>query len=376
MKKLILLLLILSIGLMLWLTGMVLQAQQTPETTEPTTIPTTQPTTEPTLPPTTAPTVPPTTAPVLDGWHTEDGVDRYYENGVPISGWKELDGQLHYFFSDGTYASGWVQIDENRYYFDEQGLACTGWLELETKRYYLNEDGTMQVGWLELEGIRYYFKEDGVMARGCVEIDGVNNYFTADGAYFLLVNPWNYIPEGYDPDLVALDKYNNYSDMRISRICYDDLMAMLKACRQEASKAVVVSAYRTHEFQTKNYNRKVQYYLDRGYDQEEAERRAARVVAVPGTSEHQLGLAVDIVDVNYPYLDDHQATMPAQKWLMEHCWEYGFVLRYPDDKTDVTGIIYEPWHYRYVGKELAAELYELGLTVEEYMQKLTEEAAQ
>ena len=97
---------------------------------------------------------------------------------------------------------------------------------------------------------------------------------------------------------------------------------------------------------------------------------------MPGTSEHQLGLAVDIVDVNYPYLDDHQATMPAQKWLMEHCWEYGFVLRYPDDKTDVTGIIYEPWHYRYVGKELAAELYELGLTVEEYMQKLTEEAAQ
>ena len=110
---------------------------------------------------------------------------------------------------------------------------------------------------------------------------------------------------------------------------------------------------------------------DEDLDIDEAEEMAATVVARPGTSEHQLGLAVDIVDSRSYSLTDYQATLPAQKWLMAHSWEYGFILRYPDDKTDVTGIIYEPWHYRYVGKELAKELYNAGLTLEEYLQNLT-----
>ena len=84
----------------------------------------------------------------------------------------------------------------------------------------------------------------------------------------------------------------------------------------------------------------------------------------------------DIVDKAYQTLDEHQAEMPAQKWLMENSWKYGFILRYPVGKTDVTGIIYEPWHYRYVGLELAEELHELGLTLEEYLQMLTDEAEQ
>jgi hypothetical protein len=106
--------------------------------------------------------------------------------------------------------------------------------------------------------------------------------------------------------------------------------------------------------------------------QEEAERLAAQVVAVPGTSEHHSGLAVDIIDTRLWALEEEQADLPAQQWLMEHCWEYGFILRYPKDKIDVTGIIYEPWHYRYVGLELAKELHDLGLTLEEYMTMLTE----
>jgi D-alanyl-D-alanine carboxypeptidase len=253
-----------------------------------------------------------------------------------------------------------------------EGALVTGWLDLEDKRYYLGQDGARVTGWLEMEGTRYYFREDGTMARGCVEIEGINNYFTSTGACILLVNPWNYVPEAYDPDLVTLDKYANYDNMYVSRACYDDLIAMLHACKSEVSRAVVVSAYRTHEFQTKNYRNQVEKWLKKGYSQEEAERLAAQAVAVPGTSEHQLGLSVDIVDVNFPYLESGQADMPAQKWLMEHCWEYGFVLRYPKGKTDVTGIIYEPWHYRYVGLELAKELYEADLTLEEYLQNLTQ----
>ena len=94
-------------------------------------------------------------------------------------------------------------------------------------------------------------------------------------------------------------------------------------------------------------------------------------MAIPGTSEHQLGLALDIVDTRSWTLSGSQANFKGLQWLMAHCWEYGFVLRYPEGKTDVTGIIYEPWHYRYVGKEVAAELQESGLTLEEYMSSLS-----
>ena len=105
-----------------------------------------------------------------------------------------------------------------------------------------------------------------------------------------------------------------------------------------------------------------------GYDAEEADQKAATVVARPGTSEHELGLAVDIVDADYQQLDEGQASTPVQQWLMEHCWEYGFILRYPDGKSDLTGIIYEPWHYRYVGVETAQALRESGQCLEEYLQ--------
>jgi LAS superfamily LD-carboxypeptidase LdcB len=333
---------------------------------------TTLPTTIPTV--STVPTEPetvPTQPPIPDGWHLDNGQRYYYLNGQVLTGWQSVDGVDRYFLADGALANGWVQMSGNCCYFDMEGALVTGWLDLEDKRYYLGQDGARVTGWLEMEGIRYYFREDGTMARGCVEIEGINNYFTSTGACILLVNPWNYVPEAYDPDLVTLDKYANYDNMYVSRACYDDLIAMLHACKSEVSRAVVVSAYRTHEFQTKNYRNQVEKWLKKGYSQEEAERLAAQAVAVPGTSEHQLGLSVDIVDVNFPYLESGQADMPAQKWLMEHCWEYGFVLRYPKGKTDVTGIIYEPWHYRYVGKELAKELTELGLTLEEYLEALT-----
>ena len=290
------------------------------------------------------------------------------------TGWLDLNGDRYYFSPGGILQTGWILVENARYYLNTDGTMYTGWLDQGNKRYYMGEDGIMHIGWLIQGSNAYYLKEDGVMAKGMVEINGEKNYFTSTGAYIMLVNPWNYLPEGYEPDLVALKKYANYSNMYISATCYDALVQMLSDCEKLCSRAVVVSSYRTHEFQTNNYNRKVQYYLNKGYSRAEAEVLAAKVVAVPGTSEHQLGLAVDIVDVKWPYLENEQADMPAQKWLMANSWKYGFILRYPKDKTNVTGIIYEPWHYRYVGKELAKELYECGLTLEEYLDKLTKEA--
>ena len=333
---------------------------------------TTTPNTEPTISVPPSSSVPVTTETMPDGWDLWEGNLYYYHNGKPLTGWQEVDGLRRYFHAHGALASGFVEIDGSLYYLDADGCIVTGWQEVEGERYYLDENGVVVTGWLQQDDGLYYLKEDGTMARGCLQIDGVNRYFTASGHNIVMVNPWNYVPEDYEPDLVKLDKFANYSDMYIDRDCYDELVAMLTACRSECSRAVVVSAYRTHEFQTKNYQRAVKQFLDRGYDQEEAQRLAAQEVAVPGTSEHQLGLAVDIVDVNYPYLTEKQEDMPAQKWLMEHSWEYGFILRYPNDKTSVTGIIYEPWHYRYVGKELAKELTDLGLTLEEYLDALTQ----
>ena len=90
-------------------------------------------------------------------------------------------------------------------------------------------------------------------------------------------------------------------------------------------------------------------------------------MAKPGTSEHQVGLALDIVSSEYQELDEAQMETEDQKWLMENSWKYGFILRYPMDKSEITGIIFEPWHYRYVGKKAAKEITEQNLTLEEYV---------
>ena len=99
--------------------------------------------------------------------------------------------------------------------------------------------------------------------------------------------------------------------------------------------------------------------------------RAAKTVARPGTSEHQLGLALDIVDADDPQLETWQEETPVQQWLMKNSWKYGFVLRYPPEKSSITGIIYEPWHYRYVGRQAAEEMHK-GLCLEEDLKEREE----
>ena len=272
---------------------------------------------------------------------------------------------------DTTPKVGWMEENGRRYYLNADGTRATGWLELAGKRYLLDEDGFTMYGWHEENGIRYYIKEDGAMATGTVLIDGVNHHFTSAGVPILLVNPWNEVPAGYEPDLVSLSIDISVENSQVDRSCYEALLAMINDCNKECPKVCVVSSYRTNEYQTNSYNRKVQHYLDQGYTQADAEKEAATIIARPGTSEHQLGLAVDIIDTRIWDLVEEQATLPAQQWLMENSWKYGFILRYPKGKIDVTGIIYEPWHYRYVGLEVAKELHDSGLTLEEYLKNLS-----
>ena len=143
----------------------------------------------------------------------------------------------------------------------------------------------------------------------------------------------------------------------------------MQDCRAEnAGFPMICSAYRTQEFQQELFDNKVVRVMQERYcSLEEATALAAEEVAYPGTSEHQLGLAADIIDETYPYLTEWQETTGTQKWLKEHAADYGFILRYPPESSDITGIIYEPWHYRYVGEKFAHEITSRGLTLEEYV---------
>ena len=297
---------------------------------------------------------------VQTGW-VEDGESRFYldADGRMTTGWIETPEGSFYLLETGTLATGWTEIQGVRYCFDEMGLPRSGWVEENGVRYYLSQEGTFLPGWLEEDSKRYYIRQDGTPAVGKVEIDGEDYFFSSTGVNFILVNPWHALPEGFEVELVQAE------GARLDPVCKEALEQMLSDCRAAGFRPMVKSSYRSIADQRAN--------LDRMLAQMGGDYAAAtKIVAVPGTSEHHLGLAFDIVDSAYTNLNHQQATRPTQKWLMEHCWEYGFILRYPENTTDITGIIWEPWHYRYVGKELAKEIHDLGnITLETYIDNLT-----
>ena len=201
-------------------------------------------------------------------------------------------------------------------------------------------------------------------------VDNVGDTTTPDDGVIVddelltLVNPWNPLPDDWTVDLVTLD-----DGYRVDSRCYEAYMEMINACKAAGYSPVNCSSYRTQETQQSLYDNKVQRLISSGMSEDEAKAEAAKAVAIPGTSEHQLGLAVDLVDANMQDLTSAQESTETQKWLMANSWRYGFIHRYPNGKTDITGIIYEPWHYRYVGKDAAQEIFNRDITLEEYLGK-------
>lgn len=185
---------------------------------------------------------------------------------------------------------------------------------------------------------------------------------TEDEWRLRLVNRWNPLPKSWSVNVTQLR-----NGQSIDERCYPDLQDMMDDCRAKGLSPVICSSYRTWTRQEELFNAEVNLLKNQGYSDEKAKEKAGTAIAVPGTSEHQLGLAVDIVDSSYQSLDKGQEDTPVQKWLMKNSWKYGFILRYPNGKSDITGIIYEPWHYRYVGKEAAKEIYQSGLCLEEWL---------
>ena len=184
--------------------------------------------------------------------------------------------------------------------------------------------------------------------------------------YLRLVNKDHPITEADVPEVAieTVDANGYQVDVRIMQ----DLEAMFADARAAGRNPMICSAFREWDMQVSLYENKIERVMqEEGLTQEEAAIKASTVVAKPGTSEHQVGLALDIVSSDYQELDEAQMETEDQKWLMENSWKYGFILRYPMDKSDITGIIFEPWHYRYVGKKAAKEITEQNITLEEYV---------
>ena len=178
----------------------------------------------------------------------------------------------------------------------------------------------------------------------------------------VLVNTENPLPDNHCPNLKPLPNGLLFDERAI-----DQLNEMLSAMRVQGLSPVVCSAYRTIEFQRILFSNKVSQFVASGFSQTQAETEARMSIAYPGTSEHNLGLAADIVSIDYQLLDEKQEKTPEVRWLLENCADYGFILRYPRGKEAITGITYEPWHFRYVGITAAREIMASGLCLEEYL---------
>lgn len=184
--------------------------------------------------------------------------------------------------------------------------------------------------------------------------------------YLRLVNSDYPMTEADVPEVATetVDTNGYQVDARIMA----DLEAMFEDARVAGRTPMICSAFRAWDLQVSLYENKIERVMqEEGLSYEDAAVKAATVVAKPGTSEHQVGLALDIVSSEYQELDEAQMETEDQKWLMENSWKYGFILRYPMDKSEITGVIFEPWHYRYVGKKAAKEITEQNLTLEEYV---------
>lgn len=177
----------------------------------------------------------------------------------------------------------------------------------------------------------------------------------------ILVNRDFILPDGYMPELENAVE-GDYSDQKLDYRVAPYYNAMYQAALDDGVELVPISGYRSVERQTRNFENKIQKYIDEGYSEIEATQMAAKIILPPGTSEHNAGLAMDICSLYESFEDTEEF-----EWLSENAADYGFILRYPEDKQDITKIIYEPWHWRYVGVEAAREMKASGECLEEYL---------
>ena len=302
------------------------------------------------------------------GWLTLEGKRYYLPEGILATGWQEIDGKRYYFGPDGTMVTGTAEVEgvqyafredgtlttgwEGEYYYLADGTTATGWQEIDGKRYCFGPDGKRKTGWVEEGEYRYYLKEDGSAAVGPYEIDGYTYHFSPSGIQVWLINGTHLVPDFYTPEneMAAGGVY-------LDKLCIEAYNRMFTDCQKAGNSPKARVGYRSYWDQLWIVNDTINSVGQSGL----------LYVAQPNASEHQLGLAVDITDSSIQPLNADQEKSGTYKWLKDHCWEYGFIVRYPNGTTDITGVGYEPWHFRYVGVEVAMEMKQLGITLEEYL---------
>ena len=186
--------------------------------------------------------------------------------------------------------------------------------------------------------------------------------FSKDDWNLILINEATLLTEEVMFEAAYLD-----NDMKVDARIYEELTQMLYDGTQAGLSFIVCSAYRSISYQEELFNDQVAKLQAEGMTPEEAYTVAKTSIAVPGASEHHLGIAVDIIADAYRELDEQQSLTPEYQWLRDNCYKYGFIVRYPEGRSDITGFIYEPWHFRYVGVEAATYITEHNLSLEEFL---------
>lgn len=198
-----------------------------------------------------------------------------------------------------------------------------------------------------------------------VAVSSTSRVVNAATTNILLVNRSNRLEKDYIPQSLKFPnvKFISYADPKVKKmdaVAAVALEELFKAAKSDGITLLAVSGYREYSYQQRLYNDKVS---------SDGQKEADKYVAQAGASEHQTGLAMDLLSTEYTSLDDGFDKTRAYKWLEKNCYKYGFIIRYPKDKERITGYSYEPWHIRYVGENAAAEITEQGITLEEFLNK-------
>lgn len=250
--------------------------------------------------------------------------------------------------------------------FDDVALLDEGELDLytlddilEEKREYLESEDDLLKD-IPAETVKETEAEENIQNDVAADSTEIPQFDKEDWR-LLLVNKQHPIPDGYEFPLGTI-KGNLQCDDRIM----EDLLDMMQAAKDDNVSLIICSPYRDYNRQTYLFNKKIDKYMGRGLSYMDAYRAASQIVTAPNASEHQLGLAIDFYSSTYQKLNSGFAKTETGIWLKENSARFGFILRYPEGKEYITGIEFEPWHFRYVGKEAAQFITEKEITLEEF----------
>lgn len=261
---------------------------------------------------------------------------------------------------------GMLQTGELNEVILDDDIAGDGLNGYET--YNVNEVDTYSIDEILLEHEEYLTARETEEVQETLGSDEESLVFTSDDWRLVLINKQHPIPDDYEFTLTTIT-----GSMKCDERILEDLLLMLQAAKNDNVNLIICSPYRTDASQVSIFERHVKAYMNKGLNYIDSFKLASQEATVPGYSEHQVGLSIDIYTASHMILDDAYGETEAGRWLAENCSDYGFILRYPKGKEYITSIGYEPWHFRYVGREAAKIIMSGGITLEEFWEQYVDE---